>query len=136
MYQYKYYVLVLCVICVLIVQITSATSYNNSTQQSRRFIRKKQVHIQSGHLQFVGPEYRNELYELCFGLLLPAEKTSQERCSYKEALPAMELAIRKLQQRGGIFEEFKITIEYRDTQSSTTYSSLAAVDIYTKQSPG
>lgn len=135
MYQYKYYVLVLFVICALIVRASSASNYNNSSR-ARRFIRKKQVHINSGHLQFVGPAYHNELYELCFGVLLPAEKTSQERCSYKEALPAMELAIRKLQQRGGLFEQFKITVEYRDTQSSTTYSSLAAVDIYTKQSPG
>lgn len=126
--------IIFCVICAFIVR-TNSTTNNNSTR-ARRFVRKKQVHIHSGQLQFVGPKYHDELYELCFGLLLPREKTAESRCSYGEALPAMELAIRKLQQPGGLFEQFNITVEYRDTKSSTTFSSLAAVDIYTKQAPG
>lgn len=134
MNQYKYYLIIFCVICAFIVR-TNSTTNSNSTR-ARRFVRKKQVHIHSGQLQFVGPKYRDELYELCFGLLLPREKTAESRCSYGEALPAMELAIRKLQQPGGLFEQFNITVEYRDTKSSTTFSSLAAVDIYTKQAPG
>lgn len=146
MYQYRYYLIALCVISACIVRTCSAAEGSsnggssgddddNSTR-TRRFIRKKPLHIESGREHFAGPECNDQMHELCFGVLLPAIKTSQARCSYKEALPAMELAIRKLQQPGGLFERFNITVEYRDTNSSSTFSSLAAVDIYATQSPG
>lgn len=141
MYLNRYCVIALCVISACVVRTCSAAQGGGgggdvSSTRVSRLIRKKPVHIGSGREHFAGPKYSDEFYELCFGVLLPATKTQQARCSYMEALPAMELAIRKLQQPGGLFERFNITVEYRDTKTSSTYSSLAAVDIYATQSPG
>lgn len=133
MYQYKYVVIVLYVISAVNIRTNAQSSIFSNIHKLNR---KKEVIFRSGELQFPAPKNASDLYELYFGVLLPAEKTRESRCSYNEALPAMELAIRKLQQPGGLFEEFNIFVEFRDTKSSTTYCSLAAVDLYTKQSPG
>lgn len=72
--------------------------------------------------------------ELFFGVLLPP--TLPDRCNSLAVLPAMDLAINKVQALGGILEGFNITMEYRDTQCSSTYGPLAAFELYTKRKPG
>lgn len=97
--------------------------------------KKGNLNFKSGQERFPATNNSTEVFELYFGVLLP-EYPGKKECSFMEALPAMELAIRKLQQPGGLFEKYDIFVEYRDTKSSSTYCSLAAVDLYTKQSPG
>lgn len=72
--------------------------------------------------------------ELFFGLLLPSNM--QERGVSEAVLPAMELAVKKVQSPGGILDGWDITIEYRDTQCSSIFGPLAAFELYTKKKPG
>lgn len=72
--------------------------------------------------------------ELFFGVLLPP--SLPDRCNSLAILPAMDLAINKVQAVGGILEGFNITMEYRNTQCSSTYGPLAAFELYTKRKPG
>lgn len=74
--------------------------------------------------------------ELFFGVLLPSFARGHRRCVYEAVLPAMDLAIKKVQRPGGPLFGFNITIEHRDTRCSSTYGPLAAFELFTKRKPG
>lgn len=132
MSQYKCFVIILYLIIIFDVR----TNAQSSVFSSLHYVHRKNLNFKSGQERFPATNNSsNEVFDLHFGVLLPANPGKKE-CSFMEALPAMELAIRKLQQPGGLFEKYNIFVEYRDTKSSSTYCSLAAVDLYTKQSPG
>lgn len=74
--------------------------------------------------------------ELFFGVLLPSFTNGHRRCVYEAVLPAMDLAIRKVQRPGGLLAGYNITIEHRDTRCSSTYGPLAAFELVSKRKPG
>lgn len=133
MNQHKCFVIVLYVISMFATRTNGQTNIMNSVHYLHR--KNGNLNFKSGQEVFPATENTTVALELYFGVLLP-EHAQEKECSFMEALPAMELAIRKLQQPGGLFEKYNIFVEYRDTKSSSTYCSLAAFDLYTKQSPG
>lgn len=74
--------------------------------------------------------------ELFFGVLLPSITRGAREVVIEAVLPAMDLAIKKVQRPGGLLAGFNITMEHRDTRCSSTYGPLAAFDLYTKRKPG
>lgn len=49
---------------------------------------------------------------------------------------AIDVAIQRVQARGGLLEGFNITTEYRDSQSSSLQGALAAWDLHYIYQPG
>lgn len=134
MKQLQYLVIILYVISVFDMRTNAqSTVLSNSRHYPRR--KKEPLTFKTVQRTFPSQRGASDVYELYFGVLLP-EKVHDNGCTFNAALPAMELAIRKLQQPGGLLEDFTIFVEYRDTKSTSTYGSLAAYDLYTKQSPG
>lgn len=132
MKQHKCLVIVLYVISVLGTRTNGqANVIKSAIHMDRKGIK---LEVRSGREVFPAKKNTSEL-ELYFGVLLP-EHPLEKECSFMEALSAMELAIRRLQQPGGLFEEYSIFVEYRDTKSSSTYCSLGAFDLYSKQPQG
>lgn len=66
---------------------------------------------------------------LLFGVLLPSDEYMPDGPTMKGVLPAMMLAIDNIVAPDGILPGFNITLEYRDTQCSSTLGPLAAFDI-------
>lgn len=66
---------------------------------------------------------------LLFGVLLPSDEHMPDGPTMKGVLPAMMLAIDNIVASDGILPGFNITLEYRDTQCSSTLGPLAAFDI-------
>lgn len=77
---------------------------------------------------------KKSLRDLFFGVLLPSNLP--DRRGSRVVLPAIELAVSKVQAPGGLLEGFNITMEYRDTMCSSVYGPLAAFELYTKRKPG
>lgn len=132
MNQYKCFVIILYVISILDIRINGQTSI--TPPNVHRLQRKREpVKIKSGKRIF--PATRNDSFiKLIFGVLLP-EGPTQTGCTYHEALPAIELAIKKLQEPNGLLEQYTINVEYRDTKTTSVHGSLAAFDLYVKQPP-
>lgn len=80
--------------------------------------------------------HSNGQRELFFGALLPSVKHGVREAVAETVLPAIDLAIKKVQRPGGLLEGFNITVEYRDTHCSSTYGPLAAFELYNKRKPG
>lgn len=134
MNQYKCFVIILYVISVF----GTRTNGQANVIKSEHHMHRKNANLEFKSGRKVFPATKNTTtteLDLYFGVLLP-EHPQEKECSFMEALPAMELAIRRLQQPGGLFEEYSIFVEYRDTKSSSTYCSLAAFDLYSKQPQG
>lgn len=110
---------------------------NDSNVHHLNFQRKT-IHIKHGKRLFPAPKDKNgQTIQLFFGVLLPeAAPVDYKGCTYSEAVPAMELAIKKLQQPGGVFEHYSISVEYRDTKTTSVHGVIAAFDLYTKQPQG
>lgn len=66
---------------------------------------------------------------LLFGVLLPSDEYMPDGPTMKGVLPAMMLAIDNIVAPDGILPGFNISLEYRDTQCSSTLGPLAAFDI-------
>lgn len=133
MNQYKCLVIILYVISVFGTRTNSqANVFNTAHHMHRKNIK---LEVKGGREVFPAKKNTTTELELYFGVLLP-EHPQEKECSFMEALSAMELAIRRLQQPGGLFEEYSIFVEYRDTKSSSTYCSLGAFDLYSKQPQG
>lgn len=99
------------------------TSYENDDRQSI-----------DGHLFIKSRKVRKKnLRDLFFGVLLPSNLP--DRRGSKVVLPAIELALGKVQAPGGLLEGFNITMDYRDTMCSSVYGPLAAFELYTKRKP-
>lgn len=133
MNQYNYFVIFLYVISLCDIRIKAQTDDHLTVHHLD--LQRKFNKIEQGRRRFPAPKSSGDVFELFFGVLLPEEVTSAG-CTYKEALPAMELAIKKLQQPGGMFENYTICVEYRDTKSSSIHGAMAAFDLYTKQTQG
>lgn len=131
MEQYKCLVIILYVIISVVNIRTNAHSIDNS----RNIIQTKKGPLIKETLPILFNSTRSA-YELTFGVLLPEKFHGDNGCEINAAIPAIELAIRKLQQPNGLLEEFTIKLVYRDSKSTSTYGSLAAYDLYTKESPG
>lgn len=133
MNQYKCFVLILYVISVFDIRINGQTSVTSNVYHLQR--KREPLKIKSGKRIFPATRTDGDIFELTFGVLLPEEET-QSGCTYHAALPAMELAIKKLQQPDGLLEQYNIYVEYRDTKTTSVHGSLAAFDLYTKGTPG
>lgn len=135
MNQFKVLVIFLYVISICDIRINGqANTQNNSTVRHLQ-LQRELVKIKSEKRRFPAPKQDGVVFELFFGVLLP-EEPIDIGCTYIEAMPALELAIKKLQQPGGLFENYTICVEYRDTKSSSTHGTIAAFDLYTKQAQG
>lgn len=133
MNQYNYFVIFFYVISICDIRIKAQTDDHLTIHHLD--LQRKFNKIEQGKRRFPAPKASGDVFELFFGVLLPEQLTSAG-CTYKEALPAMELAIKKLQQPGGLFENYTICVEYRDTKSSSIHGAMAAFDLYTKQTQG
>lgn len=135
MKQYKIFVIFLYVISVCDIRVNSQTSVISNVHHLQRM--REPLRIKNGKRLFPATNQTGDIFELFFGVLLPEEPIDMDiGCTYKEALPAIELAIKKLQEPGGLFEQFSICVEYRDTKSSSVDGSFAAFDLYTKKQQG
>lgn len=133
MNQYKCFVIILYVISILDIRINGQTSVTSSNVY--RLQRKREpLKILSGKRRFPATRNDGDIIELIFGVLLP-EGPTQTGCTYHAALPAIELAIKKLQEPNGLLEQYNICVEYRDTKTTSVHGSLAAFDLYVKQPP-
>lgn len=133
MNQYKFFVIILYVISVLNIQICGQTSVTSNVYRLQR--KREPLRIKSGKRKYPATRNDGDIFELIFGVLLPEQPTNSG-CTYYEALPAIELAIKKLQQIDGLLEQYNICVEYRDTKTTSVHGSLASFDLYTKQPPG
>lgn len=91
--------------------------------------------IRGGRLRFPSPKQDGDVFEILFGVFLPMEP-SENGCTINESLPAFELAIKKLQKPGELFERFNVLIEYRDTKGSSKDGSWTVFDLFRNQSEG
>lgn len=133
MNQYKFLVIILYVISVFDIRISGQTSVTSNVYRLQR--KREPLRIKSGKRKFPATRNDGDIFELNFGVLLP-EQPTKTGCTYYEAVPAMELAIKKLQQIDGLLEQYNICVEYRDTKTTSVDGSLAAFDLYTKQPAG
>lgn len=132
----QFFVIFLYVISVCGIQANAQASLIEYTPNVHHLQRKPELlQMKSGKRRFPATKKADDIFELFFGVLLP-EEPIDIGCTYHEALPAIELAIKKLQQPGGLFEKYSICVEYRDTKSSSTHGTIAAFDLYTKQPQG
>nr|XP_040240604.2 atrial natriuretic peptide receptor 1 isoform X1 [Anopheles coluzzii] len=71
-----------------------------------------------------------------FAILLP-KKPSKNRDIriLSTVLPVIEMATRVVTAPGGLLQNLRIEIDYRDTQCSSTYGALGAFDIFLKRKP-
>lgn len=138
MNQYKYLVIILYVISACDIRINaqaSVISVGSNTNTHRLKRKRDPLNIKRGNLRFEAPRKTGDIFEINFGVLLPEEPTDAG-CTLYEALPAIELAIKKLQQPGGLFEQYTISVDYRDTKSSSIDGTIAAFDLYTRTPQG
>lgn len=135
MNQYKYFVIILYVISACDIRINAQASVISNTNVHRLKRKRDPLNIKRGNLRFEAPKKSGDIFEINFGVLLP-EEAIEIGCTYSEALPAIELAIKKLQQPGGLFEQYTISVDYRDTKSSSVHGTIAAFDLYTRQPQG
>lgn len=134
MNQYKFFVIFLFVITVCEIRISAQT--NNSYVRQLK-LKQKKVHVDGGLRRFPTSNVNGETFDLYFGVLLPKiHEPNYIGCTYGEALPAIELAIKKLQQPGGLFENFTIFVDYRETKPSSADSAVATFDLYSTQAQG
>lgn len=129
----KLIVIILYVISICDIRIISGQT-NNSTVHHLH-LQRGTLKLKSGKRRFPAPKQDGDVFELFFGVLLPEEPIAIG-CTYKEAMPAIELAIQKLQEPGGLFERYTICVDYRDTKPSSHHGTFAAFDLYTHQSQG
>lgn len=135
MNQYKCFVIILYVISILDLRINGQTNNVVTSSNVYRLQRKREpLKIKSGKRKFPATRNDGDIFELIFGVLLP-EGPTQTGCTYHAALPAIELAIKKLQEPNGLLEQYNICVEYRDTKTTSVHGSLAAFDLYVKQPP-
>lgn len=133
MNQYKFFVIILYVISVFDVRINGQRNVTSNVYHLQR--KREPLPIKSGKRKFPATRNEGDVFELTFGVLLP-EGGTEIGCTYHAALPAIELAIRKLQQPNGLLEQYNICVEYRDTKTTSIHGALAAFDLYTKRTPG
>lgn len=133
MNKYKLFVIFFYVICMFDVRTNGQTSVTSNVYRLQR--KREPLRMKSGKRIFPAARNDGDIFELIFGVLLPEDATSSS-CTLYEALPAIELAIKKLQQIDGLLEQYNILVEYRDTKTSSVHGSLASFDLYTKQPPG
>lgn len=94
MNHYKYFVIILYVINVFDTRANGQASVISNVHHLQR--KREPLRIKSGQRRFPAPKTSGDVFELFFGVLLP-EEAIDIGCTYKEALPAIELAIKKLQ---------------------------------------
>lgn len=135
MNQYKYLVIILYVISACDIRINAQASVISNTNIHRLKRKRDPLNINRGNLRFEAPRKSGDIFEINFGVLLPKDPTDAG-CTLYEALPAIELAIKKLQQPGGLFEQYTISVDYRDTKSSSIDGTIAAFDLYTRTPQG
>lgn len=128
-------IIVICMYLTLInnLSINAQTTINGRSKLAQR---GRRLSFDATNIQKF-PSRSIKPYELVFGVLFPNQGShglTEE--SVAGILPAMESAVRRIQQPGGILENFNITLEFRDTQCSSTYGALAAFELYTKRKPG
>uniref|UniRef100_A0A2M4DPI5 Putative atrial natriuretic peptide receptor n=1 Tax=Anopheles darlingi TaxID=43151 RepID=A0A2M4DPI5_ANODA len=72
-----------------------------------------------------------------FAILLP-EKPSKARDVriLSTVLPVIEMATKVVTDPGGLLAGFRIEIDHRDTQCSSTFGALGAFDMFLKRKPG
>lgn len=132
MNQYKFFVIIVSIISVLDLRISGQISAISNVHRLQHHI---EYQIISGKRQFPATRNYGDIFELIFGVLLP-EQAIGSACSLYEALSAVELAIKKLQQYDGLLEQYNICVEYRDIKTSSVHASLASFDLYSKKTPG
>ncbi|XP_031626436.1 atrial natriuretic peptide receptor 1-like isoform X2 [Contarinia nasturtii] len=129
----KLIVIILYVISICDIQIINGQTNNSTVQVKHLQLKRGMPIIKSGKRRFPAPRQDDVVFELFFGVFLP-EEPIVIGCTYKEAMPAIELAIQKLQQPGGLFERYSICVEYRDTKPSSHHATISAFDLFSKQS--
>uniref|UniRef100_A0A182MQK0 Receptor ligand binding region domain-containing protein n=1 Tax=Anopheles culicifacies TaxID=139723 RepID=A0A182MQK0_9DIPT len=71
-----------------------------------------------------------------FAILLPEQPSKRRDIRIlSTVLPVIEMATRKVTAPGGLLQNFRIEIDHRDTQCSSTYGALGAFDIFLKRKP-
>lgn len=102
----------------------------------RAALRERRLSLNSMNTQQF-PSKSAKPHELVFGVLFPAHGTeSLTEDGVAGIMPAIDAAVQRLQKPGGLFENFNVTLEYRDTQCSSAYGPLAAFELYSKRKPG
>ncbi|XP_049280023.1 atrial natriuretic peptide receptor 1 isoform X2 [Anopheles funestus] len=71
-----------------------------------------------------------------FAILLPEQPSKRRDVRIlSTVLPVIEMATREVTAPGGLLQNFRIEIDHRDTQCSSTYGALGAFDIFLKRKP-
>lgn len=130
MNEYKYFVIILYVIGTFDIRIDGQTAV--STHVHRLKHKYGKLDIKTGERMYPATRTDGDVFEMLFGVLLPDEPT-EFGCTYHEALPAIELAIKKLQEPDGLFERYNIRVNYHDTKETSVHGTLTIFDLYTKQ---
>uniref|UniRef100_A0A182N555 Receptor ligand binding region domain-containing protein n=1 Tax=Anopheles dirus TaxID=7168 RepID=A0A182N555_9DIPT len=74
---------------------------------------------------------------LKFAILLPEQPNKRRDIRIlSTVLPVIEMATRVVTAPGGLLQNFRIEIDHRDTQCSSTYGALGAFDIFLTRKPG
>uniref|UniRef100_A0A182QJ32 Receptor ligand binding region domain-containing protein n=1 Tax=Anopheles farauti TaxID=69004 RepID=A0A182QJ32_9DIPT len=83
-----------------------------------------------------GPETDAPGNFLKFAILLPKQPNKRRDIRIlSTVLPVIEMATRVVTAPGGLLQKFRIEIDHRDTQCSSTYGALGAFDIFLTRKP-
>lgn len=134
MNQYKYFVIILYVISLYDIRINGQA---NKIPHVRRWQQNPtpESFVASGMYTFNATKMTSEVFELSISILLPNE-SSAISCSFWEVLPAVELAVKQLQQPAGLFENYNIIVEYHETKPQSLHGTLAAFNLYSTRPSG
>lgn len=73
--------------------------------------------------------------QLVFAALFTDEE-GDPMCNKEAILSAIDIAVNRVRSKGDLLEGFNITVEYRNTRSSSKWGPLEAFDLYVKRKPG
>lgn len=73
--------------------------------------------------------------QLMFAVLF-TDNDEDQLCSKPAILSAFDIAVERVMSKGDLLEGFNITVEYRNTRSSSKWGPIEAFDLYVKRKPG
>lgn len=98
-------------------------------------INDRQNDLASTALQHWPRKQRVADKQLVFAVLF-TDDSDDPLCNKEAILSALDIAVDRVRSMGNLLEGFNITVEYRNTRSSSKWGPLEAFDLYVKRKPG
>lgn len=133
--------IVICVICASI-RAQNASSANSTNADKTpaitncmSTINDRDTELATTALQHWPHKQRVADKHLVFAVLFTDDQ-DDPLCNKEAILSALDIAVERVRAKGDLLEGFDISVEYRNTRSSSKWGPLEAFDLYVKRKPG